>query len=548
MIKDSLSVRSLQSPLDMFKKGTAKSASWPNEKYRPLTRFSYALDYRVWRLDPRGYHLTSIFLHALTTICLYLLVRGLFVSTPLAFWAAVFFMAHPVHVEAVAYISGRNEILALLFMILAMIFYLKEWGRLRALSFLVPTFFFVCALLSKENSFVFPLFLCLYHVVFKKKITNTAFGIFWGLCFLLVALRLTVLKSALLVVPASSDIVARLPGFFVSFLGYVRLLIAPFDLHMGYSHDLFFWNDGVVIAGIVLFLSLCAVAVINLRKRPFFSFAIGWFIIALLPVAHLYPLPYLMTELWLYTPSLGFCLLLAGGMGLNTRSANKLRYILAVIILSSFSFLTIRQNTYWQDPVSFYEKTLRYRPQSPVLYMGLGNCYEEKGDIAGALWAYKKAIEVDPRYAKAYISLGEVNQRSGALDEAVSYYQKAMKLAPGSGDAYINLAAIYAETAQPDTAIALLKKVIILEPRNAIAYYDLGNVYFDLKRFDEAQSHFKKAVELQPAYGNAYSNMAITYFYLGEHSLAQKFSEKASALGVSNQGLSRALQDTPESL
>lgn len=541
LIEDNGIVSSLSAPFDILRKGLIRTPHSEAGTFRPLVMFSYALDYRFWGLDPRGYHITNNLLHAAVCVSFYFLVFSLFGHAALALWASLFFCVLPVHAEAVAYISGRNDLLAALFMLLAFIFYVRQSARQNAFYSFFVIGFFAAAFLSKESALAFPMLLALYHVVFKKPIPKFSFFFIWFLVITGVFSRLFLLRSSAIEVPGFAAIFQSLPAFFASLCTYLRLLVLPLELRFGYGQRIFPLVDPLVLCGMALFSILIWLFLKNLRPRPIVSFSIGWFLIALLPVSNLYPLPFFAAEHWLYVPSMGFVLVLAYFLTRQGPAA-VLKIFLFGTLLLLYAVLTIRQNDYWLDPVRFNLKTLTYRPQSPVLYLDLGRSYEERGRIDDALAAYQKAVVLAPDYAKAYYAMALLHQHSGNAPLAMDAYLKALRVDPFHSPSYNNLATLYAQSGEREKAIKTLERLLELAPASGIGHYNLGNIYFDMERYPEAIGHYEKAVHFQPGYGKAYENLAVVYFRLGRYDLSRQFYSKARQMGSQNPMLQEALE------
>ena len=171
---------------------------------------------------------------------------------------------------------------------------------------MLTLFFYSLALLSRESALVLPLLILLYHYFFRKKINSVIFMPVCGLAFLYGVLRVTLLRNLLSEMEYSSTLLQRLPGFFVAVTNYLRLLVAPFNMHMEYGNKEFAFTNPQAILGIIIFASLLAVAVKQKEKRPVFSFSVLWFFVALLPASNIFPINAYMAEHWLYIPSIGF--------------------------------------------------------------------------------------------------------------------------------------------------------------------------------------------------------------------------------------------------
>jgi len=545
LVKDNADIRNWSNAPRIFTNHLAGDAFKQYGTYRPVVSLVYMVDYFFWKLNPLGYHLTNIALHFLVTFCLYWFLCILFGNaTPLAFLTCVFFVVHPVHAEAVAYISGRNDLLALLFMFLTFIVYIKRQEAKRPWFFLLLILNFCLALLSKEGALILPALILFYHYAFRKKLRRGDLVVLAGISLLYVFLRLTLFKGAQLKTYAAETVFERLPGVFEAILNYCRLLILPFDLHLDYGKRLFHFSDAGVLLGMLFVLVLSLFAFKKRKTDPLLFFSIGWFFLALLPVSNIYPLPFYMAEHWLYVPSVGFFIILARGV-LTAWQRKKSRIFAGVTCVALVSFwfgVTIHQVGYWLDPVYFYKRTISFNPMNPALYDNLGQVYEDRGDTARAGASYKKAMSLDPYYARAYRNLGLLYDKLGRCDEAIALYKQAITISPDYADLYNNLGTMYARLDARQDAIVLLKKAIELRPNYAFAYYNLGNVYFDMARYDEAAAAYQKAVRLNPSYGKAYGNLAIICLYKKEYSQAVRYEAVAVRNGSFNPELSEALK------
>jgi tetratricopeptide (TPR) repeat protein len=406
---------------------------------------------------------------------------------------------------------------------------------------------FSLALLSRENSLIFPFLLILYHYSFKEKgrFKLKAFLPVAALSLIYIALRSTLLKS-LLSTTFSTTFGQRVPGFFVALLNYVRLLIAPFPLHMEYGDRVFSYTDPRAIAGAIIFFVLLAYA-FSVRKkegRGIIFFAVLWFILALLPSSNFYPLNAYMAEHWLYIPSIGFVLIIAKGLVFLYEN-NRFRALgigLAVLLIGFYATLTIRQNVHWTDAMSLYRLVLTHATDSARIHFNLGNQYYNQGKIAEAVPLYEKAIELDPEYSDAYTNLGLLHYESGRIREAVALYEKAVQITPKHSMAHTNLGVAYYDLGRRAEALSSYKKAIELNPDNAEAYNNWGIVEYHLGNDGAAAELYQKAIEADPAYAKAYSNLAIVYWRKKQYNLAIEYCDKAKGLGFVNPDLLKALK------
>ena len=535
--------------------------------YRPLTTLTFLLNYRLCRLDPRGYHLATVMLHILASLALYWFIQCLSGDRLLSFIASALYVTHPIHTEAVAYISGRVDSLAALFMLLAFAFYIKYLARSRPAAYLLAVLSFALAMLSKESAIIFPALLLLFHFSFRKKVRPAAFMPFLGVAAFYAAARLFLPGSVRLDIPNPGEALGRLPGFFAAIPAYVRLLFFPFGLHMEYGDKIFLFTDRKVILRLALAGSLLAYALSRRKKHALLFFSTLWFFIALLPVSNIYPVAFYMAEHYLYVPSIGFFIILASVFSALFRMRNfKIAgAVLLFVLLGFYSCLTIRQNNYWKEPIAFYEKTLEFAPESWRIHHDLAVAYGKAGKTDKAVAAFKKAIlcksdfavahknlallyrdiglrdeaiaslekaiEIDPGFAPAYANLALIKSGMGNNEGAIALYAKALELDPGNKEAHYNMGDARSALGKRAAAIAAYTNAIAIDPNYADAHANLGAEYMLTGKKEEALASFKRVIEIDPGNANAHNNMAVLYYYSGQTELARRHCDKAVELG-----------------
>ena len=434
------------------------------QHYRPLQTVTYMLDYSLWGLNVQGYHITNTLLHIFVGLSLYWLITLLYGNWLLSLLTSLFFIVHPIHTAAISYISGRADALAGLFILLCLIFYIKYLQTKKATLYIAIILSYTFALLSRENSLIFIGLLLLYHYTFEKKYRPKIFLSFIGVSFLYVLLRLAALNVFLPNPSPATTLWQRLPGFFVAITNYLRLLLLPLNLHMEYGKRLFAFTHPKTAIGIIMVIFLLFYAFKKSRTKKLAFFSILWFFITLLPQSNLCPLNAYMAEHWLYLPSIGFFLILAGALNYlyKKQKGRILAIILTLSLLSFYSYLTIRQNNYWKDPVTFYQRTLPYTSRPAKIYSNLGTVYSDIGKNEEAIASLKKAIAINPRRASPYYNLGNVYSRMKKLNKAVAAYKKAIEIKPDYAKAHNNLAIAYSRKKEYALAIKHCDRAIEL--------------------------------------------------------------------------------------
>lgn len=534
LVKDNAYIKSWSRLHKVFTEDVGSGADRAYSFYRPVLIITYALDYPVWKLNVFGYHLTNVMIHILAALCVLWLVNALFRDTILALFTAVLFVVHPVHTEAVSYISGRSDPLGLIFLLITFILYLKQEGDEGPLGYILMLISYALALLSRENSLILPVFILIYHYAFRKKIKAKAFASLLALAIAYIAIRLTLLQAILAKIVYTTTVLERLPGAFVAIFNYVRLLFLPIGLHMEYNYIKASFLDPRAICGLVILIA-AVITAIGIRKRnSLASFAILWFFAGLMPVLNIYPINAYMAEHWLYLPSVGFFLIIAQALVTlyGKRSSRILGIAILVFLTAFYSALTIWQNNYWKDPIYFYLRTLKYSPKNFGFYTNLGREYVAVGEREKALEAYKKALEIEPRFALPYNNIGNIYLDMGRLEEAVPYYKKSLELDPNQAFAYNNLGNLYLRIGKYREAIPLYRKAVQIFPNNAYIYNNLGKACASAGLSDEAEGYYKKSIDIDPNCLYAYTNLGELYLKKGDAAQALKYYDQAVRMGA----------------
>lgn len=497
--------------------------------YRPLQMLTYMIDHTLWGREPFGYHLTSVLWHIAVAVALFALAGAVTGSRFAAFAAAALWAVHPLHVEAIAYIAGRADPIVAFCMLVSVLMYIRYLESGKQGVYLASLAAFVAACMSKEYALLTPALIALYHYAFRKKWR-------WGVCapYLVVMavylfLRATVFNFPVVHKPQHGIFFERLPGVFIAYWEYIRLIFLPFGLHMEYGSPLFSFADPRVFGGILCLAGTGWALTAARRLSRAVFFALAWFIAGLIPVSNIFPINAYLAEHWLYVPLMG--LAMAAGCGLAALGRDtRLRAVAVVILVAAlgyFSALTVRQNAYWKDSATFYEMTLRYSPDSGRIYANLATEYLQRGEYDRAISVYKTAVEKMSDSAGAYNNLGITYANLGRDAEAVEAYLKAIEKNPSFAEAYNNLGVSYSSMGDRRRAVEAFRRAIELNPRYADAYNNLGS---ELGATAEAIAAYERAIEIDPYHAKAYFNLSQAYQAAGRPDDAARMRERARAL------------------
>ncbi len=518
LIQNNPHVTSLDQAGRLFTEDVEATGGERSALYRPLMMTTFALDYGLWRLHPVGYHVVNVAWHIAVALMVFYLAFVLFEGAVPAFIASILFLVHPVHTEAVSYISGRSDPMSVLFLLGVLFLYIRR-PLSAAANFFAMVGAYAACLLSRESGLILPAFILLYHGAFKKKIDRFSFGGLLVVAAAYVVLRLTALDFLIPhALAGKGSLLSRLPGFFAAFVQYLRLLVWPADLHMEYGTVIFRLTDPLALVGLLLLSATCGLLVYAWRRSRLIAFGIGWFLLGLLPFSNLFPINAYMAEHWLYLPSIGLFLIAAHVLhNLYQRPPlKKLALGLTAALVGFYGTVTFIHNKYWSDPIYFYERTFAFAPYSWRVANNLGTTYQEMEELDKAEEYLLKAIALKPDSAEAHNNLGIVYSRDGRFEEAFAYLNKALALDPEYAAAYRNLGNTYRRAERPEEATEAYQKALSLRPDYAMAYAGLGNLAHDAEDYGEAVRLYEKALAIDPGCVEAYNNLGVVKQKAGE--------------------------------
>lgn len=467
--------------------------------YRPIQTATYIIDFALWGLNAGGFHLASILWHILAAISVYFLVSILFRDRLTAFFTALLFVVFPTNTEAVDFISGRADSLALLFTLLTFVFYIKQPEDKRRSFYILMSITYALALFSKENSLILIAILPVYHYIFRRRFTFVSFSILACMALSYMLLRIFVIPHPSAGLLGFDFIIERIPGFFVALTNYIGLLLFPINLHMDYGQILFYFGDLKAMLGIALMAGLLFYAFRKSKSDKLLSFSICWFFITFLPVSNIfYLLPYYMAEHYLYVPAIGFFLIL--GRGLNSLYGFKKHSLpIKVFIISLFiayASITVRQNDFWVDGMALYGKTLKCNPDSLMANVNLGSEYLFSNKYDDAIKYFRKAAMLLPSAPIIYYDMGNAYTCKGDIQRSLGYYEKAVAINPKYMTAYIGITKNLIKEGKNKECIKWCEKALAINPRYIPMHDSVARAYFNEKQYDLAIKHYDQAISL----------------------------------------------------
>jgi tetratricopeptide (TPR) repeat protein len=476
--------------------------------YRPLTHLSLALDYRVWKGNPFGYHLTSVFLHFLNAALLFVLLYLLWENVALSTVTSLLFAVHPVYSIPVHYVADRGTLLSALFMLAALIFFCLAQKRSQPRFYLPGFLFFMGSLLSHESSILFPLYLLCASAVIGQKPDKEKVLRLLGAVFLVslgyYLFRTRFLSFGGVAFPDVSwlQYAQNLPSFLYAVVRSVALVVFPVGLCLITAIDpaltsgfwpAFYFFSAVVSAALVW---------VRFRKNRMVLFSLAWFFIGALPLYNLMfarpEMGLIMQENRLYFCSIGLLILLAACFVRLEKALRRwLWALLIAAVLLSYGSIVVVDNALWKDEKTYCSYWLRCAPRNPFALCTLGQFYGNRGDYRRADAYFWRGIDCFKK------------EKNGRLTN---------ELIPGQllGILFNNLAVNADRESKIDEAIRYARSAVTIDEYNADGYDILGYLYSRQGDFDEAIRYYRESVRINPNRAQAHQRLAALYLIKGD--------------------------------
>jgi protein O-mannosyl-transferase len=535
--------------------------------WHPLTWLSHMLDCQLYGLNhPGGHHATNLLLHAASAIVLFLVLRRMTGDLWPSACAATLFAIHPLHVESVAWVAERKDLLSGLFFMLTLAAYVGYARRRFSLSrYLLVAALFALGLMAKPMLVTLPLILLLLDYWPLGRMSRepprgypagsteppgcdpagnnslSPCSLLPAPCFLwlileklpLFALSIASCAATYLAQrPALASIEqlplsARIANALVSYVVYLGQFFYPSGLavfypHRSFENDLPIWK----IAGAsLLLLSISLVAVASRRRLPYLFVGWLWYLGMLVPVIGVVQVgAQAMADRYTYLPQIGLYLALVWGAGGKARSREQgagsgekeiyrvrsgllpAAALIAIVVLGVCAW---RQAAYWRDGETLWRHALACTDGNFTAHNNLGNLLADRGNLDEAIDNLRAAVEIKPDFAKAHNNLANLLARRGKLAEAVKHYCRAFELRPDYAEAHANLGNLLANHGKYVEAIPQFRAALAIKPDYAGAHYELGSALAHSGQVDEALVHYRRALEIKPDYPEAYNKLGL---------------------------------------
>jgi protein O-mannosyl-transferase len=495
--------------------------------WHPVTMLSHMLDCQFYGVDAWGHHLTSLLLHALNTVLLFLLLHCLTGAVWRSAWVAALFAVHPLHVESVAWVAERKDVLSTCFGFLALLFYVcyargeesgspesratpRRAGRFHLSgSYWLACGCFAFGLMSKPMLVTWPFVMWLLDY---WPLSRFQAGRVWPLViekipFLILAVVSSTVTFLVQQQEGAVQAFINLPlgmrceNAVISYCRYLLKLVWPVDLAIFYPHH-GYWPFTRVLLAAMLLTGLSVVFWLQRRRCPFLLMGWLWFIGTLVPVIGLVQVgEQSMADRYTYIPSVGIFILISwGAYALSQRWRHAVTMLSlagsAAIILC---FVTTRQQIgYWKNSEALFRHALQVTENNDIAHNNLGTALFEQGQTNAAISQFQEALRINPAYAEAHMNLGDLLSTIGQTDLALSELQHAVQLKPAYTDAHYNFGNLLARQGQTDAAILQFKATIRFKANDAQSRENLGDLLVGSGLTNAAISQFQESIKLKP--------------------------------------------------
>jgi Flp pilus assembly protein TadD len=488
---------------------TGEAGNW-----HPLAWMSHMADVQLFGVHAGAHHVTNLVLHVVNSLLLFGVLWRLTGALYRSAVVAALFAVHPMHVESVAWISERKDVLSTFFWFLGVWAYTdyvrdRRWTRY-GLVFLCLTL----GLMSKPMLVTFPFALLLLDYWPLERPIDTRLILEKIPLFALVAASsvatfLAQSRGGAVSALAALPLTARAANAVIAYIGYIQKMLWPTGLTVLYPYSREFgWRLGVAFVVLIVVTTL---AVLSARKYRFVLVGWLWYLGTLVPVIGLVQVGIQsMADRDPYVPSIGLFIIVAWGVPDLLRALPQKRVVIlsaTAVVIVACTLTAHAQVRYWQDSLTLWEHAVRVTPGDAHVETALGSVLAEKGKVAEATALFTDALAREPQFAEAHNKLGVALADQGHIAEAIPHYEAAIRFKPSLAEARYNLGNALAAQGKSDDAIAQYHDALRLRPDDAATHNGLGSALDDRGRIDDAIAEYQTSIRLNPEFADAHNNL-----------------------------------------
>ena len=513
--------------------------------WHPLTWLSHLLDVQLYGFDAGQHHITSLIIHILNAILLFLAFRRFTGALWRSAFVAALFALHPLHVESVAQVACRKDVLSTFFWMLTILTYAGYVDQPGKFRYFLVLLFFALGLMAKPMVVTLPFVLLLLDYWPLRRFKDIGANIAesnpqWIKIFLYLLWE----KIPLFILSAVSSAVTfwvqntggavaslvryplsvRVANALVSYAGYITKTIWPTNLTVFYPHP-GMWPLWEVVGAFCLLLMISILVIRTVKDRPFLIVGWLWYTGTLVPVIGLVQVgAQAMADRYTYVPLIGLFMMISWGANDLFIKCRFRKFVIAAMALSIiFVFMAVSwiQTGYWQNSLKLFTHAIEATSNNYAAHNNLGMVLQEMGRPQEAIRHYQIALQIDPEYAFAHNNWGNALSAMKKYAEAAEHYVTAVKLNPHYAKAHYNLANFFMGEAKINEAISHYSKALRIDSSYVAAYNNLGTASALQGKIDEAIFHYRKALSIDPAFFESSKNLAIIHAMQGDYDAAR---------------------------
>ena len=482
--------------------------SFDASNWHPLTWISHMVDWELYGFGATGHHLTNLLLHGANGVLLFLFLRLATGGRWRSAFVAALFLCHPLHVESVAWVAERKDVLSTFFGLSAMIFYVRYTQGKRRSQFFFSLVCFALSLMAKGMFVTLPFLLLLLDF---WPLQRTFAQKNWRRLFLekLPFVLLSVGCSFLTLLAQRSEVAnlyalpfgARFANAAVVYVLYLVKTAWPEKLAVFYPYS-GHWPTLVVLGALLLVTIISVIAIAKRRTTPWFGVGWFWYLGTLVPVIGVIQVGFQsMADRYTYFPLVGIFMVVAWSIPDRWLAQKQARVVVgasaSVIVLVAAS-LAFVQVGYWKNSELLFQHALKVTSKNYIAMNNYGTSLAQKGKLDEAVSYFRESIKIQPGNANAHFNLGGALYQQGKLQEAEEAFRGALKYQPTYTPARVWLGIVYSDQKRFSEAKQELQTALQKEPGNVQALINLGAVFESEGQTEQALLHYGKAISVSP--------------------------------------------------
>ena len=491
--------------------------------YHPLTMLSLAIDYHFFKLNPFFYHLRNIIFHLINTLLVFFFIKrisknNLFIS----FLTALIFGIHPMHVESVAWVAERKDVLYTFYFLTGLLLYYQYLIKKRTLFLVAATVSFVLSTLSKSAAVVFPVILLLIDYFEGRKVTIKTIAEKLPLFLISFYIGIMAFKTQSIAIADTHvfSLFERIRFASYGFMNYLVKFIYPFHLSSFHPYP----ENGNIPAtynlAMIAVLFFIGYMVLAGRKMKWLVFGIGFYFVTVALVLQFVSVGKAVTaERYTYVPYIGIGFIYASVLYkiFSEIKYKNLKYFtgaLLIVQLFVFTVKTYNRTKVWHDSASLWTDVIEKYPNESGAYSNRGYYYRSLKNYDLALQDYNMAIRLDKKNDNAYYNRGSAYFDMGKFDFALADYNECLSISPDNAQVLNNRGVVYIFREEFDKALADLNRSLELDPENKKTLSDRGFFYFQIKQYENSITDNEHSLRLDPGNPDVLNTNGLCYYYL----------------------------------